>query len=269
MNSTNIKINKNHQSLKYLLFIVIATIIFLGSIYLLDLDLTKFIMRLSNIPTVINRMLVFDVSLIPNILRETLVSITLAFSALTLGTVISFVLAIFSASNLAPNKYLAVVIKNLVALIRAVPAIVWVLMVVASIGFGNTGGMIGLIFPTVGYLSKSFAASLEEDGFDHIEAIKSTGAPWLSVALFGIVSESLPKIIAWIAMRFENNIAEGISLGMVGVGGVGYLLNKAIMQFNYPAISTIIVVIFITMLSMELLTQTFKNKLRNANGGFK
>ena len=62
-------------------------------------------------------------------------------------------------------------------------------------------------------------------------------------------------------MRFENNIAEGISLGMVGVGGVGYLLNKAIMKFDYPAISTIIVVIFVTMFIFEVMTVNIKKRL--------
>ena len=165
-------------------------------------------------------MLVFDASLIPSILLEVLVSICLALTSLVIGTIISFVLAALAADNLAPNHYIACIIKGIVAIIRAIPALVWILMVVASVGFGNTGGMIGLIFPTVGYLTKSFAASLEEDGYERVEALKSTGANWINIVVRGVVVETMPQLISWIAMRFENNIAEGISLGMVEVLGI-------------------------------------------------
>ncbi|MEG0276725.1 MAG: ABC transporter permease subunit [Coprobacillus sp.] len=249
---------------KYLTFIILAIVIFIGSVGLLQLDFTKFITRLVNIGEVVSRMLVFDITLVPSILAEVLVSICLALTSLIVGAMISFVLAALAAENLTPNKYLSSFIKGFVAVIRSIPALVWILMVVASVGFGNTGGMIGLIFPTVGYLTKSFAASLEEAGYDKVEALKATGANWINIVLRGVVVETTPQLISWLAMRFENNIAEGISLGMVGVGGVGYLLNKAIMKFDYPSISTIIVVIFVTMFIFEIVTVRIKKQLHTS-----
>lgn len=257
----SIRCTKKGTSLKITCYILIGMFIFLMSVNALQLDLSKFIERFANLPEVISRMMQLDVSIIPNVLAEILVSISLAFAALVFGTLISFVLACLSASNIAPNKHCASVIKGVIATIRAIPALVWVLMVVASIGFGNTGGMIGLIFPTVGYLSKSFAASFEEEGYDRIEALKATGANWTTTITSALVPQTMPKLISWIAMRFENNIAEGISLGMVGVGGVGYLLNKAIGKFDYASISTILLMIFLTMFIMELLIQNVKKQI--------
>lgn len=257
----SIRCTKKGTSLKITCYIVIAIIIFIASVNALELDLTKFIARFANLPEVIGRMMQFNASIIPNVLLEILVSISLAFAALVFGAIISFVLACLSASNIAPNKRCAGIIKGVIATIRAIPALVWVLMVVASIGFGNTGGMIGLIFPTVGYLSKSFAASFEEEGYGRMEALKATGANWTTTIRAALVPQTMPKLISWVAMRFENNIAEGISLGMVGVGGVGYLLNKAIGKFDYASISTILVMIFLTMFIMELLIQNIKKQI--------
>lgn len=256
-----VRTTKKGTGVRYVCYVIAFIMVFVTSVQLLNLDVTKFLNRLQNIGEVVSRMMVFDASLIPSILLETLISICLALTALVIGTIISFVLAILAADNLAPNQFLANIIKGVVAIIRAIPALVWILMVVASVGFGNTGGMIGLTFPTVGYLTKSFAASLEEDGYERIEALRATGAHWITIVLRGVVVETMPQLISWIAMRFENNIAEGISLGMVGVGGVGYLLNKAIMKFDYPAISTIIVVIFITMFIFEIMTVNIKRSL--------
>lgn len=232
------------------------------SVYFLGLDIHKFIARFANLPEVVGRMMQMDLSIIWEVLSEVLVSLSLAFCSLVIGALLSFVLAALAADNLTFNRYLAGFIKGLVAVIRAIPALVWILMIVASIGFGNTGGMIGLIFPTVGYLTKSFAASLEEDGLNRVEALKAVGARWLDIVLKGVSLSVLPSLLSWIAMRFENNIAEGISLGMVGVGGVGYLLNKAIQKFDYASISTIIVIIFLTMFIIELLTVQVKKRIR-------
>lgn len=256
-----IKCTKGGTTIKYACYCILAVIIFVLSVQLLELDFTKFIQRFENLPEVIARMMQVNLSIIPDVLMETMVSICLAFTALILGTCISFVLACLSANNIAPNSWLASIIKGIIASIRAIPALVWVLMVVASIGFGNTGGMIGLIFPTVGYLTKSFAASFEEEGNERIEALRATGANWINVITKALVPQTMPKLLSWIAMRFENNIAEGISLGMVGVGGVGYLLNKAIMKFDYASISTILIMIFLTMLFMELWMQKVKKQI--------
>lgn len=258
-----IRCTKKGTNVKYVCILILAIFIFIGSVYFLALDFTKFFERFANLPEVVSRMMHIDVSLIPEILKETLVSICLAFAALIFGTVISFFLACLSARNTAPNLLFAGIIKGIIATIRAIPALVWVLMVVASVGFGNTGGMLGLIFPTVGYLTKSFAASFEEEGTERMEALRATGASWMNMILKALVPQTMPKLLSWIAMRFENNIAEGISLGMVGIGGVGYLLSKAIMKFDYPAISTILLVIFLTMLFMELFIQRVKNKIHN------
>lgn len=259
----SIRCTKNGTALKYTCFFALAILIFIASVQLLELDFSKFLSRFANLPEVVGRMMKLDVSLVPSILLETLTSICLAFTALVFGTIISFIFACFSASNIAPNAIIAIIIKGLIATIRAIPALVWVLMVVASIGFGNTGGMIGLIFPTVGYLTKSFAASFEEEGTERIEALRATGANWINIIVKALVPQTMPKLISWIAMRFENNIAEGISLGMVGVGGIGYILSKAIMKFDYAAISTIILVIFLTMLFMELFVQRIKKQIHN------
>lgn len=257
-----IRTTKKGTGLTYLVMFVLIVFVFVASVQLLGMDFTKFIDRLANVNEVVSRMLVFNPSLLPEIGLEIITSITLAFTSLIIGALIAFVLAAFAADNLAPNKYLAACIKGIVAIVRSIPALVWILMVVASVGFGNTGGMIGLIFPTVGYLTKSFAASLEESGHEKVEALKACGARWIDIVLKGVSVETMPSLLSWLAMRFENNIAEGISLGMVGVGGVGYLLSKAIMKFDYPAITTIIVAIFVTMFVFEIITVNIKKKLK-------
>lgn len=260
-----IRCTSKGTSIKYICYAVFGIGIFIGSVTALDLNLIKFYERLGNVHAVLQRMMAFNVDILPDVLLQILVSICLAFTALLIGTIIAFVLACLAADNLTFHKGLARSIKGINAAIRAIPALVWVLMVVASIGFGNTGGMIGLIFPTIGYLTKSFASSFEEDGYDRIEALRSSGASWISIIQYGVLIQTAPKLISWIAMNLETNIASGISLGMVGVGGIGYLLNKAIQKFDYASITTIILMIFLTMFLIEMMIQYMKKRLHTTS----
>ncbi len=235
--------------------------LFAFSANLLQLDLGKFIARIGNSGQVLSHFIAFDLSVIPEALLEMFTSLALAISALFAGFLLSIVLAFLAASNTAPNKYLASFIKGAVAVVRAVPALVWILMIVASIGFGNTAGMIGLMFPTCGYLIKSFAAAIEDRGMENIEAMRAVGAGWFSVVIKGVMPGVIGQLLSWTSIRLEHNIAESISLGMVGISGIGALLMRAIGKYDYGRITTLILVIFAVMLATEFAVNAMKHKL--------
>ena len=239
---------------------VIAVALFIFCAKTLDLDIEKFILRLGNAGAVISHFNVITVSKIPEALEAMFASICLATASLAIGFSISIVLVFLGASNTSPSRILSSVIKSLMAVVRAIPALVWILMVVASMGFGNIGGMVGLIFPTMGYLTKSFISSIEELGYNTIEAMQASGANRFSIITKGLMPALIASFISWVAMRLEGNIAESINLGMVGVAGIGSLLMRAIGKYDYGAITAIILVIFVTLATTELAI----NKLKRA-----
>lgn len=59
--------------------------LFVIVVQLMDLDVEIFVQRFGNLPEVLMRFAAFDITLIPSILSQTLLSICLAFSALVLG----------------------------------------------------------------------------------------------------------------------------------------------------------------------------------------
>lgn len=260
-----IKISTTQNKIKSVIIFISAAALFVVCINMLELDIEKFLNRLKNAGNILSKLMSFDLSKTPDILSAMLSTICIALAALVTGCVISVILAFLAAENIAPNKIISVLIKSIVAVVRAVPALVWILMVVASMGFGNTGGMVGLIFPTAGYLTKSFIASIEELGYNTIEAMRSTGANWFAIVFRGLVPNLTTQFISWTAIRAEGNIAESINLGMIGVTGVGTMLMRALGKYDYKSITTIIIVIFITMLIIEILVNQLKKAIRKAN----
>ncbi|MEO1770096.1 MULTISPECIES: PhnE/PtxC family ABC transporter permease [Enterococcus] len=236
--------------------------LFAASLYFLKLDVKTFVSRFESAGEVVPKFFALDFSELGTIISELFVSLCMAVAGLALGFVLSIPLSFLGASNTTPHPLLAGLIKGIVGIVRAVPALIWILIVVASLGFGNTAGVVGLIFPTTGYLTKSFISSIEEQDPAIIETMKSTGAGWLQLITEGLLPGLTNPILSWTSIRLESNIAESISLGMVGAGGIGMVLTRAIGKYEYAKISTIIVVIFVTMITVELLIGQIKKAIR-------
>ena len=237
-----------------------AISIFAISAFYLELDFVTFIQRGSEAGAVVSNFLVLNTQDIGEIITQLFVSVAMAIASLMIGILLSFIFAILGATNITPSKTLSIIIKSGVSVIRAIPSLVWILMIVASLGFGSLAGVVGLVFPTIGYLTKSFISSIEEVAEEMIETMKSTGASWLQLVFEGILPNVLQPFTTWIAIRLESNVAESISLGMVGAGGIGTVLSRAISSYNYGKITMCILVIFITMLVFELSMGQVKKK---------
>ena len=71
---------------------------------------------------------------------------------------------------------MANVVKAVVAFVRAVPTILWVLIFAVSAGLGSVSAVAGLTFHSASYLIKAYSESIEELDGGTIEALKA----WLA-----------------------------------------------------------------------------------------
>jgi phosphonate transport system ATP-binding protein len=248
--------NKTHSPARSLITkwfsIIAATALFFASAYRLDLNLPQFFARLQNAGHVLSRFWAFNPSALPEILRQLLVSVAIGICGLAVGCVIALVLAFLAADNIAPFKGLSYIIKGMVSLIRAIPSLVLILMVVASLGFGPTAAVVGLVFSTLGYLTRAFISTIEEQNYAVIDAMRTTGANRMQIITHGLLPGVFTAFVAWVAIRFEANVADSVSLGIVGAGGVGMLISRAVRQVHFANLTTTIVVIFVAMYLIEL-----------------
>lgn len=260
--TTKIALSTKKERLLTLGTICGLVLLLITSVALLDLEVARFLSRWQDAGTILAKFMTLDFSKIIPALGQLFVSLCMAICGLFIGWLIALVLSFLGAANTTPHLFLSMLIKGSVAVVRAVPALVWILIVVASLGFGNTSGVLGLVFPTVGYLTKSFISSIEEQDAAIIETMQATGAGWLQMITEGLLPNLSSRFLAWTSIRLEGNVAESISLGMVGAGGIGMLLTRAIGQYNYGEISMLILLIFFTMISVELGIGQVKKRMR-------
>lgn len=265
MEMKHIPVTTKGSVAKWILYVLAAGVILIAAMNMINLDLTQFFERLENVPGVLSNMMALDLSILPTAMLEIVTSLSLAFLALVVAVFLSLFLSFLAASNIAPSRLLSNFIKGFFALIRSIPSLVWGLMVIASLGFGNASGFLAMMFPATGYLVKTFTGSIEDVGDDIIEAMKTTGASWLSIIYHGLLPLCITSFSSWITMRFEGNVSESISLGIIGVGGIGVLLTQAINTYNYGQTTTIVILICLLMLAIEFAMTKMKNKINHGN----
>lgn len=158
---------------------------------------------------------------------QLLMTLSLAFLTTVIGSIIALFFGLLAAKNLT-NKKTSDFIKGGVAVIRAVPTVLWVLIFAASAGLGSVAAIIGLSFHGIGYLIKSYSESFEELDEGIIEALKASGANWWQIVFQAVLPSSITYILAWTFMRFEINFTNAVAMGAAaGAGGIGYELFMA------------------------------------------
>ena len=250
------------RDLPVYLFFGIFSVLAVLSLIALQLDWVKVVNRLPRLAKVFYDLAHFSTERFNLTILSLTETITVSLLALIYGMLLGLVLGALAAKNITPWNPLSIALKCFFAFIRAVPTPVWVLLVLASMGFGMTSGIMGLGFHVTGFLGKAFAQIFEEVPDETIEALKATGAGKIHIFFNAVLPSSLSSIIAWTALRFETNYIEAAILGMVGAGGVGYTILAAMSSYKLGRAGLAIAVVFIFGLGIELFSTSIKRKLK-------
>ncbi|MFD1670510.1 PhnE/PtxC family ABC transporter permease [Agrilactobacillus yilanensis] len=178
------------------------------------------------------------------------ISLLLAIITTIIGAVIGFFLAIMASRNLT-NRYLSAGIRVFMAVVRAIPTIIWVLIFSIVCGLGTTAAVLGLSFHSVAYLTKAYSESIEEIDQSTIEALKVTGSKFWVIVFQAIWPTTMASLISWTFIRLEINFANAVAVGAAaGAGGIGYQLFVAgNMSFDFHEVGMIVyMVIAVTFL---------------------
>ncbi|THB64201.1 MAG: ABC transporter permease subunit [Spirochaetaceae bacterium] len=187
-------------------------------------------------------------------------TLSLAFLTTIIGGLVALFLSFFAARNLA-NQHISNALKGFVAMIRAVPTVLWVLIFAIGAGMGSVAAVIGMSFHTIGYLLKSYSETFEEIDAGTIEALKASGATWWQIIFQAVLPSSLTALVSWTFIRFEINFAVAVAMGAAaGAGGIGFQLFMAAGYFfDIREIGFVTYLIVIVALIMEVIATRLKN----------
>src|SRR5210317_799135 len=209
---------------------------------------------------ILSRMLPSDFSNLSELIYAMFETIEIAFLGTFLAIVLSIPLGLFSARNLAPNYFVYLVCKTLIIFFRAIPEFIIAMILVIAVGFGAIPGVLALGLHTMGFLAKFYAEDIEHVNKGPIEALESSGASKRQIISFAVIPQIIPSFVANNLYILDRNIRMATMLGIVGAGGIGYELQSAFRMFEYPKVSAIIIIIFITILAIDNISTLIRSK---------
>jgi len=197
------------------------------------------------------------------LMHALLVTFSLGVLSTVTGAFIAFFGALLCARNIA-NPVTGNIVRSIVAFVRAVPTILWVLIFTVAAGLGSVAAVAGLTFHSAGYLIKAYSESIEEMDAGTIEALKASGASYWQIVFQAILPASISYMTAWTFLRFEINFATAIAIGAAaGAGGIGYDLCMAgSFYFDLRELGIITYVIVAVVIVLEMFATKVKAKVK-------
>jgi phosphonate transport system permease protein len=180
----------------------------------------------------------------------------------TLGTALAVLLSIpvafLAARNTTFNRATYALGRVVMSVSRSVDSLIWALIFIIVVGPGSLAGALAVAVRSIGFVSKLFAEGIEEIDRGQVEAITATGAGRFKVLLYGIVPQIRPVFAGVTIYRWDINIRESTVLGIVGAGGIGFVLNAAILGLEWSRVGLILLVI----LGVVVVSETISAYLR-------
>lgn len=228
--------------------------LFSWSVSAAGLSLPQLLSGLPNMAKIAGEMLPPATDRIGSMLQAVLVTFQMALVGTVIGVVISLPLAALMSRNYTPHTVVRSSIRGLVSFIRTVPDLAWALFFVASVGLGPFAGTLTLIMDTVGFCARFFAEAIEEVDDGPPEALAAIGAPRTSVIVCATLPMAMPSLINTSLFALEKAVRASVVLGLVGAGGIGAELATAMEMFRFDQAATIILMVFLLVLSVEKLS---------------
>ncbi len=188
-------------------------------------------------------------------------TVSIGVAATALGTVLSLPLAFLASRNVAPSRWLYWLARGTVVLTRAVPELVLAVIFVAAVGLGPFAGVLALSIVTVGFMAKLLGDALEQVRQGPRDALDATGATHAQQTAAAVVPQIVPSFVGNVLYMVDLNVRASVILGIVGAGGVGFLLVQSIRTLEFEYTAAVLLCIFVVVYAIERLSTWLRKQL--------
>ncbi|WP_405851256.1 phosphonate ABC transporter, permease protein PhnE [Streptomyces sp. NBC_00090] len=194
-------------------------------------------------------------------LSGALVTLWIGLLGTTLSIPFSLVLALLAARGTSPSGSAYQGARSVLSFLRAVPDVVFALIFVTAVGLGPFPGVLALVCHNVGVMGKLWAEALEDADPGPSQVLRSAGAGRIQIAAHALLPTVTPQLAGLLLYRFDVNVRSSLVLGLVGAGGIGFLINQSIRLFKFDEMLTHILVVVVLIVAVDRLSATVRKRL--------
>jgi len=189
-------------------------------------------------------------------------TIAMGFAGTVLGFPLALLFGVLGSERVTPFPF-NFIFRGTMSFIRSIPALVWVLVFIPLAGISAAAATIAIAVDTIGNLGRLFVDELEEIEDGPIEAMQTTGASRPQVIVFGMLSQVKSAFIAWTLYIFEINVRVAVSVGVIGAGGLGTVVDLERQLRQFTNMMGALLCIFLVIITVELFSQRLRARLRS------
>jgi phosphonate transport system permease protein len=183
----------------------------------------------------------------------------------TFALLVSVPLSFLGARNLMAGSRLGWTLyyatRTLFNILRSIEALILAIIMAVVVGIGPFAGVMALVVHSIGAMGKLYSESIESIDPGPIEAITATGANRLQVILFAVVPQVIPQFISFTMYRWDINVRLSTVIGLVGGGGIGFLLTQYIQLLQWNQAGTALWLIGITVMTMDYASAIIRERV--------
>ncbi|MEO8805455.1 MAG: ABC transporter permease [Burkholderiaceae bacterium] len=204
--------------------------------------------------------------------KATLQTLAMATAGIALAWLLAVPLAFvmteaLSISRIGPGRGRGVgravraAARLLLLLLRAIPEVVWALVLVRALGLGPGAGVLAIAITYGGMLGKVYAEILESSDTRPARALLEAGSGRTVALLYGLLPGAAQELASYTVYRWECAVRASVVMGFVGAGGLGQLMDQSMKMLNGGEASTILLTFLLLVLLADLLSASLRRLL--------
>ena len=251
-----------HERIKVNSIGLIFFVLLIISVLVPDITTSRIVDGSQKLPSFIARLTPNDWSWFTDRLFSDMIdTIAIGFAATGIALLFAIPFSFLAASNTAPGRFVYLISRLFMLLVRCVPELVVAVIFVAAIGPGPKTGTLALAIGMFGFITKLFADSIEEARQGVRDGVNSTGANRLQESVTGVLPQVAPSMVSHSLYLLDVAIRSSTILGIVGGGGIGFLLMSAAKRLYFETLGGIIFCIFVVVFLVEIIATWIRRKI--------
>lgn len=192
-------------------------------------------------------------------------TIFMGMMATFFGIILSIPVSFLAARNIMSGSKVTLAIyyvtRAIMNVIRSIEPLIWALIAVVWVGLGPFAGIVALTLHSVAALTKLYSEAIEGIDTGPIEAVRATGANTIQTIMYGVIPQMISPFISFSIYRWDINVRMSTIIGLVGGGGIGFILVQYIRLLDYRAAGIAVWFIAVTVAVLDYVSAEIRARL--------
>lgn len=153
-------------------------------------------------------------------------------------------------------------VRAFYALTRAIPELVWAMLIVFFLSPGILPGALALGIHNLGIVGRLTSEVVENLDPAPARALRAAGASSPKVLLYGVFPQALPVFLTFLLYRWEVVIRTTVVVGFLNAGGLGREFRLRMSWFHYDDVALLLVWYLLLVVAVDVLSAQLRRRVR-------